>query len=398
MSEFDATGKFSEVSPHWYVQRQDVQVPQVKFNALSWREAITQRLLCFLAPTTSRVYTDKNLYFHDRFADQVREYSTTRKQIKQLFLVCRSQRLSQLHEIRHRLGLPEPPTQWDREVDHVQRFLEVADRDAPVSAALVKESRAYKVMQPALDLSAEHELSVKDIELLDQYCESIKRTRMLKSHLAEIEEDLDNYAYLLHTQATAELTCFRGFRDWCQVMSQLTNGLSNSLIGISTLGAGLVYSTVFGATRGDVGLMCYCFPFFSCGFLLPVVIQIILQSGASLQAEFRFASQQFWTIVLAICLSISTLAVAASLTILNLTVFFLKSDPDDPIPDPPDTPAPGIIAFGFTGAVFVLILTGVLLTIAARAFTTLKGIRAIVADMYGSTTNHRDALQHWLPV
>ncbi|KAJ6501929.1 hypothetical protein C8R45DRAFT_605225 [Mycena sanguinolenta] len=398
MSDFDATGKLSEVSPHWYVQLQDVQVPQVKFHELSWREAIVQRLLCFLAPTTSRVYTEKNRYFHDGFVDQVREYSTTRKQVKQLFLVQRSHRLSQLHEICSRLSLPEPPAQWDDEVDHVHRFLEVADAKAAVSTAVVNQSRSYQVVRPTLDHAAQHELSAKDIELLDHYCESIKRTRMLKSHFAEIEEDLDNYAYLLHTQATAELTCFRGFRDWCQVMAQLTSGLSNSLIGISTLGAGLVYSTVFGATRGDVGLMCYCFPFFSCGFLLPVVIQIILQSGANLQAERRFASQQFWTIVLAICLSISTLAVAASLTILNLTVFFLKSDPNDPIPDPPDTPAPGIIAFGFTGAIFILIITGVLLTIAARAFTTLKGIRAIVADLYGSSTNHRDALQSWLPV
>ncbi|KAF7364005.1 hypothetical protein MSAN_01059200 [Mycena sanguinolenta] len=388
MSDFDAAGKLSEVSPHWYVQLQDVQVPQVKFHELSWREAITQRLLCFLAPTTSRVYTDKNRYFHERFADQVREYSTTRKQIKQLFLVHRSHRLSQLHEICNRLGLPEPPAQWDDEVDHVHRFLEVAEGKAPVSTAFVNQSRAYQVVQPTLDHAAERELSAKDIELLDQYCESIKRTRMLKSHMAEIEEDLANYAFLLHTQATAELTCFRGFRDWCQVMAQLTSGLSNSLIGISTLGAGLVYSTVFGATRGDV-VVASSSPLSSKSFYNPAPAY---KRSAGLPVNN--SGRSFLPYV---CLYRPSLS-PPPLTILNLTVFFLKSDPDDPIPNPPDTPAPGIIAFAFTGFIFILIITGVLLTIAARAFTTLKGIRAIVADMYGSTTNHRDALQNWLPV
>jgi hypothetical protein len=99
-------------------------------------------------------------------------------------------------------------------------------------------------------------------------------------------------------------------------------------------------------------------------------------------------------------MSISSLAVMASLTILNLTVFFLKQDSgDNQAPDEPDTPVPGIIGFGITGAVFLLILIGALLSaIAAKAFTTLKGIRAVVSAMYGSQGGHEDALKVWLPV
>ncbi|KAF9066526.1 hypothetical protein BDP27DRAFT_1330446, partial [Rhodocollybia butyracea] len=259
--------------------------------------------------------------------------------VKQLFLVYRSHRIAQLNEICDRLGLAEPPDQWDDEVDHVSSILQSAGKTIPhnlgVSSSLVNSMKTYQVMEavPTPDYLAEAEsrLSTKDVELLDQYCASIERTRLLKSHLGDVEEDLANFAHILNTQATAELTSFRGFRDWCQVMLQLTGTLSNSLIAVSTLGAGLVYSTVFGATRGDVGLMCYCFPFFSCGFLLPVVIQVLLQMGATLQKEVKFASQQFWTIIIAIFLSISSLAVMASLTILNLTVFFLNKDSDTSI-------------------------------------------------------------------
>ncbi|KAJ6569195.1 hypothetical protein B0H19DRAFT_1065961 [Mycena capillaripes] len=397
----------SERKEHWYVQLKDVEVPRVDYHKLSWKDTILQRLKGFLAPTTSRAFTEKDAYFRKHFIDQVREYSEDRKRIKQIFLVYRSHRLSQLNEILDRLHLGEPPAQWDDEVDHVPNILLQAGKTIPekmaISTSLVNNTRTYQVVDavPTADHLAEAEgrLSDKDIELLDQYCASIKRTSTLRSHLQEVEDDLANYAHMINTQATAELTYFRGFRDWCQVMVQLTGSLSNSLIGISTLGAGLVYSTVFGATRGNIGLMCYCFPFFSCGFLLPVIIQILLQSGASLHKEIRFASQQFWTIVIGIFMSISSLAVMASLTILNFTVFLLKADSDDTIPDPPSTPIPGIIAFSITGSIFILILTGALLSIiAARAFTTLRGVRVLVSAMYGSPGGQENALKDWLPV
>jgi hypothetical protein len=396
----------SKHQDHWYVQLRKVEVPQVDYHKLSWTQTIIERLKGLLTPTTSQAFTDKDDYFKKTFFDQAREYSQVRKQIKQLFLVYRSHRLSQLNEILDRLGLAEPPAQWDDEVDHIPDIHPpgMANKSILAASSSLVNTRAYQVMDaaPAADYLAEAEskLSEKDIELLDQYCASIKRTRILRSHLQEVEEDLEDYVHNINTQATVELTAFRGFRDWCQVMIRVTSNLSNSLIAISTLGAGLVYSTVFGATRGNVGLMCYCFPFFSCGFLLPVTIQIILQMGASLEREAKFASQQFWTIVIGVFLSISSLAVAASLTILNLTVFFLKTDSDDTsIPEPPSTPIPGIIAFSITGSIFILILTGVLLSaIAARAFTTLKGVRKVVSALYGNADRHHDALKVWLPV
>ncbi|KAJ7119636.1 hypothetical protein C8R44DRAFT_706486 [Mycena epipterygia] len=395
----------SKGQDHWYVQLKDVEVPQVDFRKLSWKDTIVQRLKGLLAPTTSRAFTEKDAYFRREFVDQVGQYSEVRKRIKQLYLVYRSHRLSQLNEILDRLHLSEPPAQWDDEIDHVPSILQMSGKIVPqklaISTSLMNNTRAYQVMDavPTTDhlAEAESKLSEKDIELLDQYCASIKRTRLLRSHLNDVEEDLANYAHMVNTQATAELTYFRGFRDWCQVMLQLTGSLSNALIAVSTLGAGLVYSTIFGATRGNVALMCYSFPFFMCGFLLPAIIQLLLQWGASLQKEVKFASQQFWTIVIGVFMAISSLAVMASLTVLNLTVFLIK--PDDSIPNPPSTPVPGIIAFSITGSIFLLVLSGALLSaIAARALTTLRGVRVVLSAMYGTEGGHEDALKGWLPV
>ncbi|KAJ7634431.1 hypothetical protein FB45DRAFT_908887 [Roridomyces roridus] len=389
----------SKGQDHWYVQLKDVKVPEVDFREMSWKDAMLQRLHIFLAPTTSRAFTEKEDYFRDNFADQVRDYSEVRKRIKQLYLVYRSHRHSQLNNILGRLGLEEPPAQWDDEIDHVQDILHPSGKTISQNIGVSSPLRKYQVVDAAPDadrlMDAEQRLSDEDVKLLDEYCDSIKRTRTLRSHLKEVEDDLTQYAYMINTQATAELTYFRGFRDWCQVMLQLIGGLSNSLIAISTLGAGLAYSTIFGASRGNVALMCYCFPFFVCGFLLPVVIQILLQAGAGLQKEVKFAAQQFWTIVVGIFMSIATLSLMASLILLSLTVFLLREgDTPDQIP----SRAPGIIVFGIMGSVFMLVLLGALVSaIAARAITTLRGIRAVVAAMYGSG-GHQDGLKVWLPV
>ncbi|KAJ7693102.1 hypothetical protein B0H17DRAFT_1200163 [Mycena rosella] len=391
----------SKLQDHWYMQLKSVSVPpQVAYT--DWGDAFEQRVKGLLMPTTSRAFTEKAKYFEDRFDGEVEEYTKVLMLSPSLqFLVSRSYRHSQFNEIVSRLQLPEPPAQWNDEIDNgVARATVPQNVPRNYDVIAVPTIGNSEQNPPASTLEhAQRNPSEDDIKLLDQYCASIERTRILRSHLEDVDEDLENYAQTLSTQATAECTYFRGFRDWCQIMLQLTNSLSTSLIAVSTLGAGLVYSTIFGATRGNIGLMCYSFPFFSCGFLLPVIIQLVLQWGASLQKEVKFASQQFWTIVIGIFMAISSLSVIASLTILNLTVFLLKTDPDDTIPDPPSTPVPGIIAFSITGTIFLLMLTGVLLTaIARRAFATLKGMRAIVSAMYGGKSGHADALKVWLPV
>jgi hypothetical protein len=100
-------------------------------------------------------------------------------------------------------------------------------------------------------------------------------------------------------------------------------------------------------------------------------------------------------------MALSSLALVASLTILNLTIFLLKDDlaSGDTILDSPSTPVSGIIAFGLTGTIFLLLLTGALLTaIAVKAFTTLNDVRAVASAIYGRKSGHTDALKVWLPV
>ncbi|KAK7450097.1 hypothetical protein VKT23_012979 [Stygiomarasmius scandens] len=396
-----------------YPEFRAVQVPGAGYQNLSWGEWVGQKLRRFLMPTTSYDFQYKVHYFREEFGDSIQKYNEVRKRLKQLFLVHRSHRLSLLQKLMNTLNVGTPPEQWDSDFEDVEISLKsiVGAKDGVAPGVNSQSAREYNVLDivpggfisgfDKQQVERSMQLSPSEITLVDEYCESIKRSKILRTHLEEVEHDLENYAFLVKTQAVSELTFFRGLRSWAQALLQLTDGLSNALITISTLGAGLVYSTVFGATKGDVQLMCYVFPFFSLGFMVPVIIQIGLRWAAGLQKEVKFASQQIWTVVIAIFLFISSVAVMSAITILNLTIFFLDPNANTIGTDVNNEAAniPGIIAFAISGSIFVVILLAALLSaIATKVLSTMSGFKAMIAAMYGAQSHDQDALKDYMPV
>ncbi|THU87282.1 hypothetical protein K435DRAFT_842592 [Dendrothele bispora CBS 962.96] len=344
-----------------YPEFRTIQVPEVNYQKLSWGKWVGQKIRRFLIPTTSDDFQYKVHYFREEFRDSVREYNEVRKGLKQLFLVHRSHRLSLLQNLTNTLNVGVPPEQWDSDFDNVEICLKsfVGAKDGVQPGVNSQTMREYSVLdivpssftsgfdnQP-VERSAQ--LSPSETTLLNEYCESIKQSKTLRAHLF----------------------------------------------------TGLVYSTVFGATRGDVKLMCYVFPFFSLGFMVPVIVQIGLRWAAGLQKEVKFASQQIWTVVIAAFLFMSSVAVMAAITILNLTIFFLNPDINATTDANTNgtTDIPGIIAFAISGSIFVVILLAVLLSaIATKVLSTMSGFKAMIAAMYGAQSHDQDALKNYMPV
>lgn len=69
--------------------------------------------------------------------------------------------------------------------------------------------------------------------------------------------------------------------------------------------------TSFSATRGNVGLMCYAFALFNCGFVIPLVTLGLLKWASHSPVETLFASPHIWSMLLNVFVYLSVTAVVA---------------------------------------------------------------------------------------
>ncbi|KAF8979946.1 hypothetical protein BDQ17DRAFT_1439201 [Cyathus striatus] len=211
-----------------------------------------------------------------------------------------------------------------------------------------------------------------DKKLVDEYLSDMETTEKIGKHLSTISQNLKQFKFYVETQALKEYAHYRGLCDWAQGIFPAIDYLSAALLTLSTIGAGLVYSTIFSASRGNIGLMSFTFPLFTVGFLIPGVIQLVLHRASDLSNEVSFASQAFWKAVIVVFMFFASIAVMVAITILNATIFLLKPglprDAGDTSEAPTDmvSSLPGIIVFAFSGTIFLLFLIGIGLSIVTR--------------------------------
>lgn len=160
-------------------------------------------------------------------------------------------------------------------------------------------------------------------ERLQRYHEDITGSRRLREHLAILEQDLRQVRALALTQATADRTGFHGLSDWAERVTSDHQDLMTALCSISLVGAGLTYTTVFSASRGNLGLMCYAWALFNCGFIIPMASLSLLSWASRRSRATLFASPKIWSLLLNFFIYISVIAVAAALVLLNVSIIDL---------------------------------------------------------------------------
>jgi hypothetical protein len=77
------------------------------------------------------------------------------------------------------------------------------------------------------------------------------------------------------------------------------------------------------ASRGNIGLMCYAFALFDCGFIIPTVAIVLLKWASLRPKDTLFCSPHTWTLVLNIFAYASVAAVGSAICLLNMTLFLL---------------------------------------------------------------------------
>ncbi|KIK02431.1 hypothetical protein K443DRAFT_677665 [Laccaria amethystina LaAM-08-1] len=203
-----------------------------------------------------------------------------------------------------------------------------------------------------------------DMALISALCDNIEKCNVLSAHIEEVKENIAGYEQLLNCQTTLDITGFYELRDWAKAMSDVYYHVATGLITISLAGAAIVYSKIFSAARGNIGLMVFTFSLFSVGFIIPALIQLGLFWAQLSLYRVPFASQTFWRIVIGAFMALSFLAVGSAIIILNITVFDLGKNTDvltDSIPR-----SASITVFAFSGLLVLIFLLSMMLSVIAR--------------------------------
>jgi len=170
-------------------------------------------------------------------------------------------------------------------------------------------------------------LAVADSNVLDRLI-SIHRERVaicvhLEDQISKLESRINTITEAAATESCLRMTGYKGLRDWASDAWAAYRNLVQALLTICFVGAGLTYTSIFSATRGDIGLMAWAFSLFLLGMVVAVAIQAILVQCARLE-DYPFTSQRLWEVVLGVFVYSACLAVAIATCLLLLTVFRLQ--------------------------------------------------------------------------
>ncbi|KAF9236808.1 hypothetical protein BU15DRAFT_63737 [Melanogaster broomeanus] len=106
-----------------------------------------------------------------------------------------------------------------------------------------------------------------------KYSKWIKQHDALKMRLEEVNSLLQDVEELFETSEYHHCTGYRGFSGWAKSAFDQYSPTCDSITTASAFGAGITYTTVFSASRGNIGLMCWAFALFDVGFIISLFVR-----------------------------------------------------------------------------------------------------------------------------
>ncbi|KAG2113985.1 hypothetical protein BD769DRAFT_1673551 [Suillus cothurnatus] len=271
--------------------------------------------------------------------------------------------------------------------DHIDKIQEEIDFCKAMLCQVRKER--YSIQTQELEIQRKVEV----------YLQTVSRSQSLQAHLKTLEKDVEDITFYSRTQAVADRTGYRGFADWAEQTSRTHEHILSTLGKVAFLGASLTYGAIFGSRRGNIGLMCYAFALFDCGFIVPTVALALLKWASQQPKDAVFASPQVWTLLLNIFLYGSAAAIGTAICLLNISllVLYFPVGQNGQLTDAElqfnvePTPA-GTLALGCFGlAAVVVVVSGLLYFLA-------NGWDATMKNFFGRRTCRGKGLQDYVPV
>ncbi|KAF8549021.1 hypothetical protein OG21DRAFT_1470501 [Imleria badia] len=157
----------------------------------------------------------------------------------------------------------------------------------------------------------------------EEFFLKLDQSQRLQSHLDSLKKNAEDRRISSQTRAVAKRTGYHGIVDWAERISRSHDNLLQITAQVAFVGAGLTYGAIFSASRGNIGLMCYAFALFDCGFIIPTVSLAILKWASLRPKDTLFCSPHTWTLVLNIFAYVSVASVGCAICLLNMTLYFL---------------------------------------------------------------------------
>ncbi|KAF9234371.1 hypothetical protein BU15DRAFT_79053 [Melanogaster broomeanus] len=259
--------------------------------------------------------------------------------LAQNYLFHRNRSFNQLFFTSIRRGIAEDlplkeillPSAIIRDSAEHRRYIQIGDE---ILKEIKEEIDSCKVMlsgirRERLEIQRRTPLSV------DKYLQSLSQSQRLQDHLKVLEKNAEEISFYSRTQAAFDHTGYHGFADWAEKTSKTHEHILVTVGQVAFIGASLTYGAIFSSTRGNLGLMCYAFALFNCGFIVPTVALLLLKWASLRPKEALFSSPHLWTPVLNVFVYGSVAAVGAAICLLNvsLCVLHFSAGPDGQITD-----------------------------------------------------------------
>lgn len=272
---------------------------------------------------------------------------------------------------KHKEDHKEKIAELKEELEHVKEIVRLAQAKRSASLQRIWTDVSPKEGGGSLPTTPNEKLP-QDAHLKD-FVSDVSTVRQLVAHMELLETSIRDFEYVVNTQAIADLTGYRGLRDWARILRPSLDDICTAILTVSSVGTGLVYATVFSASRGNVSYMSFTFPLFSVGIIVPIIIQVALRWAAHLSHEVEFASQKVWTILIIIFLAFATACDMVAIGILNLTVYWLSFLPADAGVDTSGASGiAGIVAFALPGIIFIFIIAGFALGVSRNGIKAFR--------------------------
>ncbi|KDQ12179.1 hypothetical protein BOTBODRAFT_189444 [Botryobasidium botryosum FD-172 SS1] len=114
------------------------------------------------------------------------------------------------------------------------------------------------------------------------YAENLKAHCILKSHFENVKVELAGVIDKCRIAACYQESGYHGIPDWAEKSSAKYADLCDSIGTASVFGAGITYTTIFSAPRGNLSLMCWSFALFDVGFIITILARMILKWASRL--------------------------------------------------------------------------------------------------------------------